>query len=68
MLELIIILGIVDISLSFLLALKGKDKKIGFQRTLVLSLILTPIVGMIFVMMSARKFPKRVRDKNLDID
>jgi hypothetical protein len=63
-----IILGIVYVSLCLLLALKGKEKMIDFDKTLVLSLILTPLVGMIFVMLSKRKFIKRVRDKDFDID
>ena len=63
MLEVVIILAIVDVSLSLLLAIKAKEKEIGFERTLNLSIILSPIVGMFFVMMSKRKNHKRVRNK-----
>lgn len=62
------IIVLVWLFLSCLLALKGKEKGLGFGFTILISLLLTPFAGMFFVMMSKRKYPKRVRDKNFTLD
>ena len=52
----------VDIVLSFVLAWYGSQRKIGFTPALLISLILTPLVGFFFVTLSERK------DKNDDTE
>ena len=64
----LIIALLVWVALSFLLAFKAKGKKIGFEKALILSLILSPLVGMVFIMMSEKTYPKRVRDPNKDVE
>ncbi len=64
----ILTICVVYVFLSLMLALKGKEKGLGFMNTILISLLLTPLAGMIFVMMSKRKYPKRVRDKNFTLD
>ena len=64
----LLVIPLIWLFLSLLLAYKGKDKKIGFSKALVLSLILTPIVGIIFVMKSPKKYPRRVRPKGKEIE
>ncbi len=58
----------VYITLALLLAMEGRRKKIGFFPTFLLSILLTPIVSVFFVMFSKRSFPKRTRAKDYNID
>jgi hypothetical protein len=64
----LIVLAIVWVTLGFLLAIKGKEKKIGFYKTLIISILLTPLVAIFFVMASHKKLPKRIRARKNDID
>lgn len=47
------------IILSFIVAIIGNDRKIGYWGTLLLSLIFSPIVGALFAISSPRKLDLR---------
>jgi hypothetical protein len=56
------------VALGLLLAMEGKKKKIGFFPTFLLSILLTPLVSIFFVMFSKRSYPRRTRKKDYDFD
>jgi len=41
--------------ISFALAFAGRSRKIGFTRALLLSLLLSPLIGLIFILLSEKK-------------
>ena len=66
--EALVIILFVNSFLSLLLAYKGKEKKIGFNKTLIISMLLSAIAGLIVVMSSPTKVIKRVRPKDKAIE
>ena len=50
---------IIWIGLSFLVALTGKDKDIGYWGVFFLSLLLSPLIGLIIGLVSSQAIPKQ---------
>jgi outer membrane protein assembly factor BamD (BamD/ComL family) len=54
----IIIAGILSFILSFIVASQGENRQIGFWASLFISLLFTPIIGILIVLASDKKKPK----------
>jgi len=48
---------------SFIIAFIGNDRKIGYGRTLILSLLLSPIIGALFAIASQRNSEIKAKQK-----
>ena len=49
------VLFVIWILFSFLVASMGNDRKIGFNQALILSVLLSPLIGAIIVLLSKKK-------------
>ena len=58
MFQSLLLYGTLAISLSILVDFASKNRKMHFLTAVILSLFLTPILGLILVFGSARKYPK----------
>ena len=64
-----IIIFLVWIVFAFLVAGEGKNRTIGFGTSLAISLILSPLIGLLFVAVSARKkHPSQITKAQWQID
>ena len=64
-----IIIFIVWIVFAFLVAGEGKNRTLGFGAALAISLLLSPLIGLLFVAVSARKkHPSQIQKAQLQID
>ena len=48
------IIAIAWLILTFLISSSGRDRKIGFSRTFIICLLLSPIIGLIFLLLSEK--------------